>query len=158
MAKLLYLLAFGAALALHAPATAQAGNPASSVTEVRQSPSQTPASQPSPVSANPPSTNLGGTAKSPDRGSEQPAVAEAANAAANSELQALIQDAMGKQPALAGNNVNVSVTAEGIELNGNVSSSRGRLTADRLAHSYAGSKRVINRIVVTERGGSAPPQ
>src|SRR5262249_39524322 len=127
MTKLLHLLVLGMALAFHASASAQTGNPSPRITEARQNRPQPPSSQPSPVSTSAPTPGLGGTAKNSDPRPEEPAVA--ANAAANSELQALIQEAMGKQPALAGNNVNVSVTMEGIELSGNVSSSRDRLTA-----------------------------
>jgi hypothetical protein len=163
MAKLLYLLALGTALVMQPLAAAQAGNsasrvtPVAGVTEARQNQPATPAT-PSPVAASARSTTAGGAAKNPDRLPEESFATEAANSAANSELQALIQNAMGKQAALSAETVNVSVTAEGIELKGSVSSSRERLTADRLAHSYAGSRKVINHIVITERPGTGPPQ
>jgi BON domain len=161
MAKPPYLLGvvLGTALASHPLAAAQAGTPDAKAAEIRQNPAGTPASQPSPVSAGTPSGPSGSAASSAGRGSDELVAAEARNTAVDSELQALIQDAMGRQAALAGSTVNVTVTvtAEGIELKGNVSSSRERLTAARLAHSYAGSRKVINHIVVVEPGGSAPP-
>ena len=162
MAKPLYLLAvaltLGSALALCALAGAQSHAPASRITEARQNTPQKPTSQPSPVSASAPATNSGGAEKSSDSPAEDPPALEAADGAVNTGLRTLIQDAMGKQPSLAGSTINVSVTGEGIELSGNVSSSRERLTAARLAHSYAAGRRVINHIVITERGGSPQPQ
>jgi hypothetical protein len=161
MAKSLYrwvmapALVWGTTLALQAAATAQSSDPSANVAEARQSAPQKPASQPSPVAATSPATSSGGATKSLDPG--EPAVAEAVDEAANAGLQTLIQDALGKQPSLAGTTVNVSVTGAGIELSGNVSSSRERLTASRLAHSYASGRKVINHIVITERGASPQP-
>ena len=161
MAKSLYLvmgaaLLWGTILGLLAVAAAQSSDPGASVAEACQSSPQKPATQPSPVAATTPGTSSGGATKGLDSG--ELAVAETVDEAANSGLQTLIQDAMGKQPSLSGSTINVSVTGAGIELSGNVASSRERLTAARLAHSYAGSRKVISHIVITERGGAGPPQ
>ena len=158
MAKPLYLLAVGTSLALGTLAGAQTRAPASRISEARQNTPQKPTSQPSPVSTSAPATSSGGAEKSRDPAPEDPPAVEAADEAVNTELRTLIQDAMGKQSSLAGSTINVSVSGEGIELSGNVSSNRERLTAARLAHSYAAGRKVINHIVITERGGSPQPQ
>src|SRR5215813_11297998 len=49
------------------------------------------------------------------------------------EMQALIQNAIGKDPTVTGGSVNVAISAGGIELTGNVTSMRARLAASRLA-------------------------
>jgi osmotically-inducible protein OsmY len=64
------------------------------------------------------------------------------------ELESQIQNALGKDPTLIRDSVRVAVSEEAVELTGNVATSRERLTATRIAQSYAGSKRVVSRITV----------
>jgi len=64
------------------------------------------------------------------------------------EMQALIQNAIGKDPTLTGGNVNVAMSPAGIELTGTVASMRARLAASRLAKSYARGKKVVDKITV----------
>jgi hypothetical protein len=68
--------------------------------------------------------------------------------AEDAALQAEIQSALGHDPTLTHDSVRVSVLSDSIELTGSVGNSRERLTATRLAMSFAGSKRVISRITV----------
>lgn len=70
-------------------------------------------------------------------------------ATADSELQAEIQRALSKEPSLGGSSVRV--TENGIELSGSVATSRDKVTAGRLALSYAASRKLTNRITVTGR-------
>jgi osmotically-inducible protein OsmY len=72
-------------------------------------------------------------------------------------LQAQIQSALGNEPTLSRDSVRVSVVSGSIELAGSVGTSRERLTATRLAMSYAGSRRVITRITVAGAGASSDP-
>jgi hypothetical protein len=64
------------------------------------------------------------------------------------ELQALIQNAIVKDPTLSGGDVNVAMSADGIELTGTVASMRARLAASRLAKSYAAGRKVLDKITV----------
>lgn len=75
---------------------------------------------------------------------------------ADSGLQAAIQNALEKDPALTGASVRTTVTENAIELTGSVATSRAKLNAGRLALSYAGNKKLINRITITGRTANAP--
>lgn len=75
-----------------------------------------------------------------------------ATTAADPALQAQIQSALGHDPTLSHASVRVSVLSDSIELTGSVGTSRERLTATRLAMSFAGSRRVISRITVGGAG------
>ena len=68
--------------------------------------------------------------------------------AEDATLQAQIQSALGHDPTLTHDSVRVLVLSDSIELTGSVGNSREKLTATRLAMSFAGSRRVINRIAV----------
>lgn len=65
------------------------------------------------------------------------------------DLQAQIQNAIRNEPTLANDNVRVSVTDEGIELTGAVATAKEKLTAQRIAQSYAENRKVSDRITVT---------
>jgi osmotically-inducible protein OsmY len=65
-----------------------------------------------------------------------------------SALESRIQNTLEKDPTLSPGSVRVAVSSEAVELVGNVATSRQRLTATRIAQSYAGSKRVVTRITV----------
>ena len=88
-----------------------------------------------------------GAPESPDSRSEGtvPSVVKKEEAAA---LENQIQAALGKDPTLIHDSVRVAVSEDAVELTGNVATSRERLTATRIAQSYAGSKRVVSRITV----------
>jgi hypothetical protein len=70
-------------------------------------------------------------------------------------LQKQIQDAMQNEPTLHNDNVNVSVTDTTIELSGTVQNGKEKETARRIASSFAGNRRVKDRMTLT--GKSAPP-
>jgi osmotically-inducible protein OsmY len=75
-------------------------------------------------------------------------------------LESQIQNALGKDPTLIHDKVRVAVSEEAVELTGNVATSRERLTATRIAQSYAGSKRVVSRITVaaSPQESGTPPE
>ncbi len=75
--------------------------------------------------------------------------------AAEIELQAQIQNAISKDPSLSGGAVNVAISEDGIELSGTVATVRARLAASRLARSYAGSRKVFDKITVAARSSKS---
>ena len=75
--------------------------------------------------------------------------------ATDSELQSQIQKTLRSEPTLRSDDLIVSVSASTVEISGNVANSRDRLTAMRIAHSYAGSKQVLNHVQVRESGKNA---
>jgi len=80
--------------------------------------------------------------------------------AAGGELKGQIEAAFKNEPTLTGTNVIVNVTETTIELSGTVPSGKERQTAKRIAQSYAGNRRVEDRITVTGQGNMPenPPQ
>jgi hypothetical protein len=84
------------------------------------------------------------------QGQEIPPRPGAISGATDAELQAQIQKALRSEPTLSGDEVTVLVSANTVELSGSVASGRDRLTAMRIARSYAGSKWVVNHLQVRE--------
>jgi hypothetical protein len=74
------------------------------------------------------------------------------------EMQALIQNAIGNNPAVTAPNVSVALSAEGIELSGTVASAQAKLAASRLAKSYAAGRKVVDRITVAANPPEMHPQ
>ena len=142
MEKAIHLLVLGLALVVACPAQSGAGAGLSQTTVPLPSP---PAARPvEPASQEQISA---GAPESPDSRSEGtvPSVVKKEEAAA---LENQIQAALGKDPTLIHDSVRVAVSEDAVELTGNVATSRERLTATRIAQSYAGSKRVVSRITV----------
>jgi hypothetical protein len=71
------------------------------------------------------------------------------------QLQSQIQGAIQNEPTLSGSNVNVNVTDTNIELSGTVPTGKEKQTAKRIAQSYAGNRKVVDRLTVTGRGNGA---
>ena len=71
------------------------------------------------------------------------------------QLQSQIQGAIQNEPTLSGSNVNVNVTDTAIELSGTVPTGKEKQTAKRIAQSYAGNRKVVDRLTVTGRGNGA---
>jgi BON domain len=74
------------------------------------------------------------------------------------EMQALIQSAIGNNPAVTAANVTVAFSAEGIELSGTVASAQAKLAASRLAKSYAAGRKVVDRITVAANPPEMHPE
>ena len=140
MEKAIHLLVLGLALVVACPAQSGAGAGLSQTTVPLPSP---PAARPVEPASQEHIT--AGAGENPDSPSERtlPAVAKE-----TIELESQIQNALGKDPTLIRDSVRVAVSEEAVELTGNVATSRERLTATRIAQSYAGSKRVVSRITV----------
>lgn len=88
---------------------------------------------------------------------ETPKTPSAAVAPSDSDLQCQIQNALSKEPTLSGDSVNVTVSAESIDISGNVATSREKQTATRIVQSYAGNKRVVSHLTVSGRNRNAAP-
>ncbi|HJY86670.1 MAG TPA: BON domain-containing protein [Candidatus Acidoferrales bacterium] len=80
----------------------------------------------------------------------------AVEGATDSQLQSVIQKALRNEPTLAEDNLSATVSANTIELSGSVANSRELLTAMRIAHSYAGSKWLVNHIQVHQPKAAVP--
>ena len=70
-------------------------------------------------------------------------------------LQNQIQNALQNEPTLRNDNLNVSVTDSTIELSGNVQNGKEKQTASRIASSFAGNRRVKDRITLSGKGTAA---
>ena len=93
-----------------------------------------------------PSTNSVGSAgtprpRSPDTGS-------------NAELQSRIDDALRNEPTLGASHVVSKVSDNGIELSGTVGSAKDKQTAERIASSFDGNRKLTDNIAVTGAGHS----
>jgi osmotically-inducible protein OsmY len=135
-------------------AQTKAGTPASSSTT-------TPAGQVNPTgTGEPPSAQgtapatggVGGAASSSTV--QTPAGDNSASGVASvsdSDLEGQIQNALNKEPTLTGDSTHVKVSADSIELNGNVNSNKEKVTATRIVQSYAGSRKLVNNLTVSGR-------
>lgn len=72
-----------------------------------------------------------------------------------SDLQTQCETALQREPTLSGSHINCVVSGDTIELSGSVMTGKERQTALRIAHSYAGNRRVVDRLTVTGRGQGA---
>jgi BRCT domain type II-containing protein len=136
MRKTLHLLIFVLALSLtYAGAQSSGSTPAPGQKQPPASTNQT----------TPPSTT---TPTTPDTQST-PGI----NSESNSDLQGQIQNALKNEPTLANASINVRVTDDQIDLAGTVATAREKLTAKRIAQSYAGNRKVKERITL---GATSP--
>ncbi len=107
---------------------------------------QTPASANSGSVAQSPSSNSVGSAGTPQ--------APSPDASGNAGLQSRIDDALRNEPALGASHVVSNVTDTGIELSGTVGSAKDKQTAERIASSFNGNRKLTDNIVVTGAGHS----
>lgn len=96
-----------------------------------------------------------GSSPTPAQIPETPAASTTAPGVSDPELQSQIQNALTKEPTLAGENVRVSVAEENIEMSGNVATAREKLTATRIVQSYAGNKKVVSHLTVGHPGANS---
>lgn len=85
-----------------------------------------------------------------------PAVGNSENGLSSGGLQSQIQNALKNEPTLINNNLNVSVSDDQIDLAGTVATAKEKLTAERIAESYAGNRKVKDRVTIS--GRSHDPQ
>jgi osmotically-inducible protein OsmY len=76
---------------------------------------------------------------------------------ADPELEGQIQNALSKEPTLTGDSAHVTVSGDTIELAGTVGTNKEKITATRIVQSYAGSKRLVNRLTIGKGGEKTPP-
>ncbi len=72
----------------------------------------------------------------------------------NGALQSRIEDAIRNEPALGNSHIAVSVTDNGIDLSGTVGSTKDKQTAERIAESFDGNRKLNDSLVVTGHGHS----
>lgn len=100
------------------------------------------------------------TAPSPDSANSSGAI----GAMSDSDLQSQIQSALSKEPTLAGDSAHANVSGDTIELAGTVGTNKEKITATRIVQSYAGSKKLVNKLTISGRSEkstapeSKPPQ
>jgi BON domain len=80
------------------------------------------------------------------------------NVMADSDLQSQIQTALSKEPTLSGDSAHVTVSGDTVELAGTVSTNKEKITATRIVQSYAGSKKLVNRLTIARRSEQNTPQ
>jgi Flp pilus assembly secretin CpaC len=82
---------------------------------------------------------------------------ELAEASPDLDLQAEVQEALGKVPELGNDSLRVAALPDGLELTGSVVNGRERQAAVRIAQSYARGRKVIDHIMVNGRA-TAPAE
>lgn len=75
----------------------------------------------------------------------------------DSTLQSQIQTALQNEPTLSNNHLNVNVSVDTIDLSGTVATGKERQTALRIVQSYAGNRRVVDKLTVSGRGQTNTP-
>ncbi len=78
------------------------------------------------------------------------------NVSDSSSLQQQLDQAFQSEPSLNGSKIDVAVSDSQVHLTGSVSTNKDKVTAERIAKSYAGSRKVIDKVSVT--GSAASPQ
>lgn len=152
-----YVLGFGLVLAVAASAQTQQQqtppiNPTTPATHVGDG-AQTKSGTPVQPSTGAPATGgvagaaSSSTAPSPDAANSGGAI----SAMTDSDLQTQIQSALSKEPTLAGESAHANVSGDTIELAGTVGTNKEKITATRIVQSYAGSKKLVNKLMVNGR-------
>lgn len=179
MRKSLYLslftLVMAIAYALSAYGQAQSGaaatqnsqpaseSPQSSSSGAQSQTTQPPQSSASPINVPGGATDasgggIAGSAGAPAGKTEVPETPQLdAAPISDNELQGQIQNALSKEPTLAGDTVNARVASDSIELTGSVGTAKEKLTATRIVESYAGNKKVVSHLAIGNRNDNAAP-
>ena len=77
------------------------------------------------------------------------------NVSDSSSLQQQLDQAFQSEPSLNGSNIGVAVSDSQIHLTGSVPTNKDKVTAERIAKSYAGNRKVVDNVTVTP---NASPQ
>jgi hypothetical protein len=113
-----------------------------------------PAPPASPGTATPVTTGSETSSQAPP---ETQIPASGINVMADSDLQSQIQTALSKEPTLTGDSAHVTVSGDTVELAGTVNTNKEKITATRIVQSYAGSKKLVNRLTIARRGEQDTP-
>jgi hypothetical protein len=111
-------------------------------------------------SATAPSTAGGVAGAATSSTAQSPDVQDSAggvSAMTDSDLQSQIQNALSKEPTLTGDSARVNVAGDTVELAGSVGTSKEKVTATRIVQSYAGSKKLVNKLTVAGRTEKVSP-
>jgi hypothetical protein len=174
-------LALGTSLAAGQTSTAQKTSPeqqspgAQSDSQNNAAGSVTPGQNPTattPTSANPNPTTPDPTAPTsqqpaPPPQAQQPkgqspsvpqgeASLPSSNVADSASLQQQLDQAYQSEPSLSGSKINVDVNDSQVQLTGSVPTSKDKITAERIAKSYAGNRKVLNKVSVAGSASAAP--
>jgi BON domain-containing protein len=163
MRMLFYVLGLALALSVAMAQTTEQsppinpGTPANRIGDGAQTKSGTPA----PSSTTPPSTTGGVAGSASSSTGQNPGVQDSrvgVSALGDSDLEGQIQNALNREPTLTGDSPHVTVSADTIELAGKVGTSKEKVTATRIVQSYAGSKKLVNRLAIGAKSEKAPPR
>jgi hypothetical protein len=153
----LYVLGFGFVLSV-AGLTAQTQQqtpPVSPSTPANQvgDGAQTKSGTPVPPSSAPSTTGgVAGTASSSTaQNPDNQDSAGGVSAMTDSDLQSQIQNALSKEPTLTGDSPRVTILGDTLELAGSVGTNKEKITATRIVQSYAGSKKLVNKLTINGR-------
>jgi hypothetical protein len=69
-------------------------------------------------------------------------------------LQSQIESALRNEPALSSSHIAVNVTAESISLSGTIGSGKDKQTAERIAQSFDGNRKMNDTLAITGHGHS----
>ena len=130
-----------------AAGSAAGGNASSTQTE--SAPSASTATSQNGTSA----STSAGSASGNMNGTMQPSTA-----VSSPQLQSQVQNALQQEPTLANSTIIVAVTDDAVDLSGNVNAAKDKQTAERIAQSYAGNRRVTDHLNVAGNGANAGAQ
>lgn len=87
------------------------------------------------------------------------------NVSDSSSLQQQLDQAFQSEPSLNGSRIDVAVSDSQVNLTGSVATNKDKVTAERIAKSYAGSRKVVDKVTVTPNSSpqdqtspNTPPQ
>lgn len=155
-----YVLGFGLVLSVAASAQTQQQQtppitpttPATHVGDGTQTKAGTPEQPSAPATGGVSGAASSSTAPNPETANPSGAISEMPDA----DLQSQIQSALSKEPTLAGDSARATVSGDTIELNGTVGTNKEKITATRIVQSYAGSKKLVNKLTIAGRGEKSP--
>jgi hypothetical protein len=76
------------------------------------------------------------------------------NVSDSASLKGQLDQAYQSEPSLSGSNIQVEVSDTSIQLTGSVPTGKEKTTAKRIAQSYAGNRKVVEKLAVTGRSNS----
>jgi BON domain len=155
-----YVLGFGLVLSVAASAQTQQQQtppvnpttPATHVGDGAQTKAGTPAQPSAPATGGVAGAASSSTAPNPETANSSGAISDMTD----SDLQSQIQSALSKEPTLAGDSARATVSGDTIELNGTVGTNKEKITATRIVQSYAGSKKLVNKLTIAGRSEKSP--
>lgn len=77
------------------------------------------------------------------------------NVSDSASLQQQLDQAYQSEPSLNGSKINVVVSDSQVQLTGSVPTNKDKITAERIAKSYAGNRKVVDKVSII---GSVAPQ